>query len=136
MKFYQKVYGLSLWMFWVISVGLVADLILIGHFETFWQTVPLTLQILAALVVLVYHNNPIRHVEKVINSLVILLIISGLAGVGFHLHNNWEFESELHPGQSWIETLKNVMTGAVPIMAPGAMIVSGLAVRLITISKS
>ncbi|MEL6559266.1 MAG: hypothetical protein AAFQ94_13840 [Bacteroidota bacterium] len=136
MSINQKVYSLSLLTFWIISVGLIADLILIGHYQTIWQTVPLLMQFLAVFAVLVYHNNPISRLEKIINSLVVLLILSGVAGVGFHLHNNWQFEVELHPGQSVTELIQNVTTGAVPIMTPGAMIVSGLAVRLIIISKS
>lgn len=123
-------------LFVVISAGLVTDLILIGHYESFWQMIPLLLQLLAGFAVIFYYKKPIRFLEKVVNVMVILLMLSAFIGVGFHLHNNWEFEQELHPGQSMVQLFKNVLTGAIPVMAPGAMIVSGLTARLLIISKN
>lgn len=52
--------------------------------------------------------------------------LSGFIGIYFHLQANWEFETELHPGQDLITNFTESMSGALPALAPGSMVVFAL----------
>jgi len=49
--------------------------------------------------------------------------LGGIAGIGFHLNNNWEFEREIYPNLSGLDFIWKVLTGAIPVTAPGSLIV-------------
>ena len=51
---------------------------------------------------------------------------AGLLGVYFHFQSNVEFEQELHPSSGGLELVTESLGGAMPTLAPGAMILLGL----------
>jgi len=58
---------------------------------------------------------------------------AGLLGIYFHYQSNVEFERELHPNSSGFELVTESLGGAMPTLAPGAMIMLGMLGMLIAL---
>ena len=56
----------------------------------------------------------------------ILTILTGIMGIGLHLKNNMEFEQEMYPQLAGWDLIEGSLTGALPVLAPGALIPIGL----------
>lgn len=136
MKTPEEIYRLSYIIFLIAATGLLMELLLIGHLESFWQIFPVVLLSVAVTNAVLFYYIAHRFVFLIFNFLTIILMISGFIGIGFHLHNNWEFTIELHPGESTFQLITDMLTGAIPAVAPGAMIVSGLVGKLLILVKN
>ena len=55
-----------------------------------------------------------------------LFVAAGALGVGLHYDGNVEFELEITPAMSGFELVREALTGATPVLAPGAMALLGL----------
>jgi hypothetical protein len=108
------------------TVGNGVELLLLGHFEDWWQRVPLVLTVLlllALLGVLVTRGaTPMRALQGVL----VLCAASGGLGVLLHYRGNVEFELEMYPSMAGYELFREAMTGATPALAPGTMLVLAL----------
>lgn len=117
---------LLIFLFGTFSVG--AELLLVGHVESFWQLLPLVL-IAASLVALVFHAV-VENVTsiKVFQVLMLLFILSGFVGVGQHYQAKIEFKLEINPSLSGLELFREALTGSTvpPVLAPGMMLQLGL----------
>jgi hypothetical protein len=114
----------------VLAFGLVGsgiDLVLLGHYETAVQAVPLVF-IALALVVLIWHRiRGDRLSMRALQAMMVLFFIAGVAGAGLHLKGAVEFQVEIDPSQSrWDLLTKAMHAKAPPIMAPGVMVQLGL----------
>ena len=110
------------WLIFVLMhVGLIAELLLIGHYESFWQIFPLISLGLGLTSIFM----PSRSL-LVVKFFYFLTIFSGVLGVVLHLKNNWEFEMEMYPGMTVAELISKSFTGALPALAPGTLIPIGL----------
>lgn len=108
------------------AVGTEAELLLLGHFEDWKQYGPL---VLLALVLGVQGWILASRSGKSIRALravMWLCVLSGGLGVYFHLRGNLEFELEMTPAETGWVLWREVLTGATPILAPGAMVQLGL----------
>jgi hypothetical protein len=106
--------------------GTGAELLLVGHFEDPWQLVPLVLFALALIVVVWHAARREPASVRVLQMVMGLFVLSGVAGVYLHYGGNVEFERELDPGRSGFELFKEAMSGATPVLAPGTMVLLGL----------
>lgn len=107
-------------------VGTLAELLLLEHFEDAWQWAPIAL-LAGALVTLAWHaleRGPTSL--NVLRGLMVLCMASGLVGILLHYKGNVEFELEMYPDLSGWKLFKDVMMGATPALAPGAMLQVGL----------
>ena len=57
---------------------------------------------------------------------MLAFILGGMVGLWFHLSSNMEFELEMHPTLSGLELLFKALSGAMPALAPGALVQLGL----------
>lgn len=115
---------LAIFVFGLVGVG--GELLLLEHFESKWQGVPLVLMA-AAIVVLVWHALHRKAVSvRSFQVLMLLFLASGIAGLILHYRGNVEFELELNPSAAGMELFVNAVMGATPALAPGAMIQLGL----------
>ena len=57
---------------------------------------------------------------------MMLFVGSGVLGVGLHYRGNHEFEREMYPTMAGMELVRNTLTGATPVLAPGSMALLGL----------
>ena len=108
------------------SVGTLAELFLIGHYEDRWQFVPLGLLAVVILVTGAYLRRPGETLRRVVAGVMWACIVCGLAGSWLHYRGNTEFEREMYPDRVGFELLRESLTGATPVLAPGTMTVIGL----------
>jgi hypothetical protein len=106
--------------------GTAAELVLLQHYEDWWQIVPLAL-IALALLVLVWHGMT-RGAASVRGFQVVMamFVFSGAIGMGLHHTANAEFEREADPSLSGFQLFREALSGATPALAPGTMVQFGL----------
>ena len=113
-------------IFVIGSVGLGTELLLLGHFEEWRQQVPLVLLALGLILLavrIIYRGAVILRLFRLT---MLAFVLSGIVGVWFHLSANMEFELEMYPTMSGLELLSNALGGAMPALAPGALVQLGL----------
>jgi hypothetical protein len=102
--------------------GLGTELLLLEHFEDWWQMIPLVL-IGCSLLVLVWHAADRRATPLLaLQILMVASIAAGTIGVVLHYQGNAEFELEMYPSRAGFELFRESMMGATPALAPGTMI--------------
>ena len=107
-------------------VGMGLELLFIGHVEDPLQLVPIVL-LPAGLVALAWHAwHPTGASARGVRLVMVLFLASGLLGVGLHYRGNHEFELEMHPSMAGMELVRETLTGATPVLAPGSMALLGL----------
>jgi hypothetical protein len=108
-------------------LGMILDLILLKHYESGWQAVPLAL--LGALAVATGWLATGRGAARVhlFRSLMGLTVAVGTTGILLHYRGSLEFQTETYPGLGgWELFLKVVRAKSPPALAPGALVQLGL----------
>lgn len=109
-----------------MALGTLAELILIDHYEDTWQLIPILLIGISILLFILLKWKPSMVLTSLFRVFMALCILSGLLGTWLHLNANMEFEAELHSSASSWSVFINSLSGALPTLAPGSMIVFGL----------
>ncbi len=108
-------------------LGTLAELFLMEHTDGFWQVVPVVLLASGIGVIVAYALNRTHAMTlRALQALMIVFVLTGLAGVVLHVSGNVEFEREMSPGVGGFLLIKEAMMGATPALAPGTMIQLGL----------
>jgi hypothetical protein len=107
-------------------VGTEVELLLLEHFDGFWQIVPLVLIALALAVVLWHGVRGSRASIRALQVMMGIFLLSGVAGVLLHFRGNIEWELERMPGLGGFELFWQAIRGATPTLAPGTMVQLGL----------
>ena len=108
------------------AAGLLAELYLLSHYEDRKQWIPLVLLAAGTVAGLWLAARPSEVAVRVFRVLFAACVPGGLLGVYFHFRSNVEFERELHPNSSGFELVTQSLGGAMPTLAPGAMILLGM----------
>ncbi|MCE2557728.1 MAG: hypothetical protein J4F98_03670 [Acidobacteria bacterium] len=108
------------------AVGLLAELYLLSHYEDRKQWIPLVLLGAGTVAGLWLAVRPSELAVRVFRVLFAACVAAGLLGIYFHYQSNVEFERELHPNSSGLELVTESLGGAMPTLAPGAMILLGM----------
>src|SRR5262245_37389680 len=107
--------------------GMTVELLLLAHYDSATQLVPLG-AIALALVCLVWHVK--AGTEGSVQALQIVmtvLVVVGVVGVVLHYRGNMAFQLDIDPAQSsWSLFSKVMRAKAPPALAPGAMSQLGL----------
>ncbi len=114
------------------SVGLGAELLLLGHFEEWRQLVPLVLLgfgLVLSAARLICRGAVLLRLFRLT---MLAFVAGGMVGYWFHLSANMEFELELYPTLAGLDLLSGALGGALPALAPGALLQLGLAGLLYT----
>ncbi len=108
------------------TVGLGTELLLLDHFEEWRQQVPLVLLVLGLvlLAVRLFYRGAI--ILRLFRLTMLAFVLGGIVGLWFHLSSNMEFELEMYPTLSGLELLSKALSGAMPALAPGALVQLGL----------
>ena len=114
------------------AVGLVAELYLLSHYEDRKQWIPLVVLGAGTAAGVWLAVRPSELAVRVFRVLFAACVPAGLLGVYFHYRSNIEFELELHPNSSGLELVTESLGGAMPTLAPGAMILLGMLGMLVT----
>ena len=117
---------LAFYLLLFATLGTGIELIFLEHFEDPWQWAPIALLgvglVLGAAVVL----RPSRPTVRALQLLMISYVLSAGVGLYLHLKANVEFELELRPTMVNTELIIETLKGAIPALAPGAMVQLGL----------
>ena len=114
------------------SLGLLAELLLLGHLEGWTQWIPLVLLVAATIAGLDWLRDARPNARRRLHVSGWLLALSGLIGTVLHVRGNWEFELEMYPDMRALELFAESMTGATPALAPGALLILGLMAAIVT----
>jgi len=107
-------------------VGTGVELVLLGHFESWIQIVPLVLLGFGLVAVVWQLASPRAASVRALQAVAILFLAAGVFGVGLHYDGNSAFELEMYPSTSGLELVRKTLTGATPVLAPGSMVLLGL----------
>lgn len=118
------------------SVGVAAELGLLGHYEDWAQRIPLLALGAGAVACAWAAARPNRLSLRVLRVLMTAFAAAGLLGVYFHVRSNFEFEFEMlletspagaaAPSPFSLELVAESLRGALPALAPLAMLQLGL----------
>lgn len=107
--------------------GISTELWLLDHVEDVYQLIPMALNALAVLAAAILVWRPSAAAVRVFQGVMILMLISGAAGVWLHYQVNTEFQLEMDPQLSGMALFrKSIVAKAPPALAPGAMVQLGL----------
>jgi hypothetical protein len=108
-------------------VGIMAELLLLNHIEHSAQWIPLGLGAATLLLSAAVAVKPTTATVRLFQSLMVLLIISGVVGIYLHYGATTEFQLEMDPTLSGFALFKKaIVAKAPPALAPGAMTQLGL----------
>jgi hypothetical protein len=113
---------LLLAIFFFGLIGLAAELLLLGHFEDTWQSVPLALIALALVITPWYARSARPASLRAFRWLLLLFGAGGVIGLILHYRGNVEFEKERDPALGGLRLFWEAITGATPALSPGTMI--------------
>lgn len=108
------------------EAGTGAELLLLEHTEDYWQQLPIVLLAAGCLALAWNALAPGRTSARALWAVMALTALSGLAGLYLHYQGNVEFELEMYESLAGRELFWKAMTGATPVLAPGALTVTGL----------
>ena len=113
-------------IFVIGTVGLGTELLLLDHFEEWRQQVPLVLLALGLILLAarMFYRGAI--ILRLFRWTMLAFVLGGIVGLWFHLSSNMEFELEMYPTLSGLELLSKALGGAMPALAPGALVQLGL----------
>ena len=113
-------------LFVVASLGMLAELLLLAHTDGALQLIPvllLGLGLVAAGWVGVARS---RASILALRWTGVVQLLAGVTGLVLHYRSNVEFELEMQPDARGAGLIWAALTGAIPALAPGAMIQLGL----------
>jgi hypothetical protein len=107
-------------------LGTGLELLLLGHFDSAWQILPLVLLAFATVVAVWQALAPSASSLRAFQALMVLFLLAGAVGVGLHYSGNAAFELEMYPSLGGLALVGGTLTGATPVFAPGTMVLLGL----------
>ena len=108
------------------SLGMGAELLLIGHVESATQLIPVVGLALGAAGIAWLALAPRPAAVLSVRVLMTAFLVSGITGVVLHYRGNAAFEREIYPEMAGMELVRHTLTGATPVLAPGSMAILGL----------
>ena len=107
--------------------GLSLELWLLAHVEDIYQLIPLVLNGAGAFAAALVATRPSTGTIRLLQSVMVLFVISGALGMWLHYVATTEFQLEMDPSLSgWALFRKAIVAKAPPALAPGAMAQLGL----------
>jgi hypothetical protein len=108
------------------AAGLVPELVLLKHYESFWQLVPLAVLAATLLAATLAWRRPGPRTLAAFRLVMWLCVLAGIAGVVLHAKGNWEWALERDDTLHGWPLVWKILRGATPLLAPGAMAQLGL----------
>ncbi len=107
------------------SVGSAAELMLLGHFGTASQLIPLVLLTMGVLLLGWQIARPTEASVRALQAMMLLFVLSALVGIGLHYDANVALELETNSSLGGMRLVWQALTGAAPVLAPGTMALLG-----------
>ncbi len=106
--------------------GLIPELLLLKHFESLSQLIPLVSLGLGLAASVAVTLDPSRRAVRAFQLMMAIFVVAGLLGVYFHLKGNVEWALERNSELSGMQLVWKTIRGATPALAPGALAQIGL----------
>jgi len=103
-------------------IGLIFELVLLEHTESWKQWIPLAVLGAGLMTAILVRLRPGRGAFQAFRAMMALFLVSGLLGLYFHYAGNVEFALERTPEVSGLALFWKSLKGATPTLAPGAMV--------------
>lgn len=113
----------------ILAIGVLGtgvELVLLKHYEDWWQWAPIVLLGIALIVNVVVVMAPVRLWVRILQVVMLVFVITGVVGVWLHYKGNVEWELERMASLSGLELFRSAIMGATPTLAPGTMLQLGL----------
>ena len=124
---YESMIRAALFALLVIGiVGLIVELLLIGHYDETWQIVPLVLLGVGLVASLLAWVRPTSAILQFFQAIMLAFMVAGVLGFWRHYAGNADFELERHANLRGLKLVWEAMRGATPLLAPFAMAQLGL----------
>jgi hypothetical protein len=107
-------------------IGLVIELLLLEHTESFNQWIPLIALALGLISSLFVMFRPGRGSIRVFQWIMASFVMAGILGLYLHYRGNVEFALERDPEVRGLRLVWKALRGATPTLAPGALAQLGL----------
>ncbi len=117
-------YLLAVICFGIVGTG--TELLLLGHYDGYWQLTPVVLLGVGQLAICWHLFDRRPRPLRSLRAIMILFLIAGVIGLVQHFSGNAAFEQEMTPEIGGVDLIVESLTGATPALAPGAMIQLGL----------
>ena len=108
------------------NAGLIAELLLLGHTESFNQWIPLIALVVGTVSTLVVLFRPGYRAIRLFQWVMASFLMAGMLGLYLHYRGNVEFALERYPDASGLDLMWKALRGATPTLAPGALAQLGL----------
>ena len=106
--------------------GLIAELLLLDHIESFNQWIPLISLAAGLIATVAVWLRPNSGTLTTFKTIMYVFVAAGLLGVYFHFAGNVEWALERDPDLSGLPLIWKALKGATPSLAPGALAQLGL----------
>lgn len=107
-------------------IGLMVELLLLEHFESATQWIPLLSLGLGLATTVAVARGPTVSSIRVFKLMMSAFVITGLLGLILHMKGNVEWVLERHPELGGWPLIWEALRGATPALAPGALAQLGL----------
>jgi hypothetical protein len=108
------------------AAGLLPELLLLKHYESTWQLVPLVILALVLAGSALVWRRPDPRTLRVFRAVMGLAVVAGVVGVLLHAKGNLEWALERDGTLRGWPLAWKMLRGATPLLAPGAMAQLGL----------
>ena len=112
--------------------GLLGELILLGHTESTFQWVPIISLVVGLLAAMAMTFRPAPATVRPFRWIMWVFVVAGVVGVYLHLDGNYEWALERSSTLAGRELFWEVISGATPVLAPGALAQLGLLGLILT----
>ena len=106
--------------------GLLLELLLLEHFDSATQWIPLVSLGLGLAAATAVARRPTRASMRLFQLTMAIFVIAGLLGLVLHLKGNVEWALERRPNLGGWQLIWKALRGATPALAPGALAQLGL----------
>jgi hypothetical protein len=100
--------------------------VLLKHYGSFWQVVPLVILAFTLIASLFVWRRASPRTLSIFRVAMALCVLGGIAGIVLHFKGNMEWALERDDTLSGWPLIWKVMRGATPLLAPGALAQVGL----------
>ncbi len=108
------------------TAGLIPELMLLKHYDSVWQVIPLVVLALTLIATALVWRRPDPRTMKLFQAVMVLCVLAGIAGVVLHAKGNLEWALERDDSLRGWPLVWKILRGATPLFAPGAMAQLGL----------
>ena len=107
-------------------IATLVELVLAEHTSETLQLVPFFLCGAGLVVAFAAMLRPGKGTMTALRVVMVIVALGGLAGIGIHLIENFEFASEVRPTAGTFNQIMAALKGAAPLLAPSTLVFAGL----------